>query len=165
MTSKDPQGEAMFGYLSGLCEPLGICDFGTHVASTGMPGLESVIGPFMAARIRAGNSHLGNIFIAREPGGQEFTSEDEETLEMFANQVAMAVTNARRYGEDSATTPGTLPTSSRSPAPATARAPLGPDRAPSDLFTLILERARTSPGASQSVDALRRRCRCPSEGD
>ena len=100
MTSKDPQGEAMFGYLSGLCEPLGICDFGTHVASTGMPGLASVVGPFMAARVRARNSHLGNIFIAREPGGQEFTREDEETLEMFANQAAMAVTNARRYGEE-----------------------------------------------------------------
>ena len=100
MTSKDPQGEAMFGYLSGLCESLGICDFGTDVGSTGMPGLASSVGPFMAARILARNSHLGNIFIAREPAGQEFTSEDEETLEMFANQAAMAVTNARRYGEE-----------------------------------------------------------------
>ena len=100
MASQYSDREAMLTYFSSLCEPLGICDFGSGVVSAGVLEFESPVGPFMAARIRAGNSHLGNIFIGREPGGPEFTGEDVETLEMFANQAAMAVTNARRYGEE-----------------------------------------------------------------
>ena len=100
MASQYSDREAMLTYFSSLCEPLGICDFGSGVVSAGVLEFESPVGPFMAARIRAGKTHLGNIFIGREPGGPEFTGEDVETLEMFANQAAMAVTNARRYGEE-----------------------------------------------------------------
>ena len=100
LASQYPDREAMLTSFSSLCEPLEICDFGTQAASSGISKFESPVGPFMVARIRARKTHLGNIFIGREPDGEEFTSEDEETLEMFANQAAMAVTNARRYGEE-----------------------------------------------------------------
>ena len=43
---------------------------------------------------------MGHIYLGMEPGGQEFTEADEETLQMFASQAAMAITNARIYGEE-----------------------------------------------------------------
>ena len=51
-------------------------------------------------RIRARDKHVGNIYIAEKEGGLNFTREDEETLEMFAAQAGMAITNARRYGSE-----------------------------------------------------------------
>ena len=100
MASRFSDRGAMLTYFSGLCEPLGVCGSGSGVVSAGVLEFESPVGPFMAARIRAGDSHLGNIFIGREPEGREFSGEDGEILEMFANQAAVAVTNARRYGEE-----------------------------------------------------------------
>ena len=43
---------------------------------------------------------VGTIYLAREPGGREFTQEDEETLVMFASQAALVIANARRYREE-----------------------------------------------------------------
>ena len=96
----NPDGRSMFRYLDDLREPLRTRNFDAHAASVGFSGFVPPIGPFMATWIRARNRHLGHIFIGKRPAGQDFTSEDEETLEMFAKQVAMAVTNARRYGEE-----------------------------------------------------------------
>ena len=95
-----PDGSGLFKYLSGLREPLRISDFVAHAASEGFAGFKPPIGTFMGAQIRVGNSHVGNIYIAEKQTGRDFTSEDQETLEMFANHAAMAVTNARRYGEE-----------------------------------------------------------------
>ena len=96
----NPHGRSVFRYLDDLPEPLRIRDFDAHAASVGFAGFVPLIGPFMTTLIRAQNRHLGQIFIGKKPTGQEFTSEDEETLDMFANQAAMAITNARRYGEE-----------------------------------------------------------------
>ena len=43
---------------------------------------------------------MGTIFVGDKHDGSEFTHEDEETVEMFASQAAMALTNARRYGDE-----------------------------------------------------------------
>ncbi|MCE2530209.1 MAG: PAS domain-containing protein [Acidimicrobiia bacterium] len=43
---------------------------------------------------------MGNLHIGDDESGADFTVEDEETLKMFAAQAAMAIANARRYGEE-----------------------------------------------------------------
>ena len=95
-----PQGHAIFEYLSSLREPLRTGDFVAHLASAGLPGFWPQIGAFMGAPIRVRDRQLGTLYIGEAEAGREFTREDEETLEMFANQAAMAITNARRYGDE-----------------------------------------------------------------
>ena len=95
-----PQGHALYLYLSSLREPLRTKDFVAHVAKAGFDGFRPQIGAFMSAPIRVRDRHLGAIYIGEVEPGREFGREDEETLEMFGNQAAMAITNARRYREE-----------------------------------------------------------------
>ena len=50
--------------------------------------------------IRHRGVHVGNFFLAGKAGGQEFTSEDEEFLVLFAAQAATAIANARTYRDE-----------------------------------------------------------------
>ena len=95
-----PEGESLFKYLTGRQEPLRIRDFAAHVRSAGFPGFYLPLGTFLGTKIYAQDKHVGNIYLAEKEGGLDFTREDEETLEMFAAQAAMAITNARRYGDE-----------------------------------------------------------------
>ena len=95
-----PEPVALFKYLTGIQEPLRTRDFVAHIKSLGFPEFHPPIGAFLGAPIRARDKHVGNIYLAEMKGGRDFTREDEETLEMFAAQAAMAITNARRYGDE-----------------------------------------------------------------
>ena len=94
-----PEGLGLFEYLSGLEEPLRISDIASHLGALGMPSfLPSVsISSALVAPIRHLGVGVGTIYLAHEPGGGEFTQEDEETLVMFASQAALVITNARRH--------------------------------------------------------------------
>ena len=98
--SSFPHGRDLFNYLRGLREPLRTGDFVAHAAAAGFPGFRPPIGAFIGTEIRVRDNHVGYISIGDKQNGEEFTNEDEETLEMFANHAAMAVTNARRYGAE-----------------------------------------------------------------
>ena len=95
-----PEGAAIFKYLTELQGPLRTQDFVAHLRAAGFPGFPLPVGTFLGMRIRARDKHVGNIYIAEKEGGLNFTREDEETLEMFAAQAGMAITNARRYGSE-----------------------------------------------------------------
>ena len=75
-------------------------DLAAHTRSVGFPQGYLPARTFVGTRIRDGDKHIGNIYIGERESGLDFTSEDEETLEMFAAQAAMAITNARRYGDE-----------------------------------------------------------------
>jgi len=93
-------GMSVFGYLSGLREPLRTRDFVAHLEAAGFPGFPVKMGNFLSTQIRVRDRHVGNIYIGEKESGGEFTLEDEETLKMFAAQAAMAITNAHRYGKE-----------------------------------------------------------------
>ena len=95
-----PWGAALFKYLTGLQGPLRTQDFVAHVRAAGFPGFILPIGTLLGTKIRARDKHVGNIYLAEKEDGLDFTQENEETLEMFAAQAAMAITNARRYGDE-----------------------------------------------------------------
>ena len=97
---KLPDGPALFQYLSALREPLRIRDLADLTREAGFSENPLPIRAFMSTQIRDRGRHVGNIHIGEKEAGQEFTPEDEETLAMFASQAAMAITNARRYGEE-----------------------------------------------------------------
>ena len=97
-----PEGMAFFPYFSQLEEPLRVEDITSHLGALGLPGLPPAVSlsSALAAPIRHQGVGVGTIYLAHEPGGGEFTQEDEETLVLFASQAAMAIANARRHREE-----------------------------------------------------------------
>ena len=95
-----PNGMALFHYLSRLQTPLRTRDFVAHADLAGFPSFVPAISSFLSAQIGTGSEQVGTIYIGEKERGQDFTFEDEETLELFAAQAATAITNARRYGDE-----------------------------------------------------------------
>ena len=95
-----PNGRALFDYVSRLQKPLRTRDFVAHVELAGFPGFVPPISSFLSVQIGAESGQVGTIYIGEKERGQDFTFEDEETLELFAAQAATAITNARRYGDE-----------------------------------------------------------------
>ncbi|MDE2903092.1 MAG: response regulator [Chloroflexota bacterium] len=95
-----PNGMALFQYLSRLQKPLRTRDYVAHADLAGFPSFVPTISSFLSAQIGAGSDQIGTIYIGEKKRRQDFTFEDEETLELFAAQAATAITNARRYGDE-----------------------------------------------------------------
>ena len=94
-----PQGWALLEFLTSFEEPFRTGDLNSYTRSVGFPDGYLPVNSFLGTRILERNRHIGNIYIGDKESDLEFSREDEETLQMFANQAAMAIANARRYGE------------------------------------------------------------------
>ena len=91
----------VYRYFAGLPEPLRVPDFLGHTRSQGLSEpFPLPVGPFLLAPIRHRGEGVGNIYLAREEGGPEFSREDEETLVLFASQAALVIANARRHRDE-----------------------------------------------------------------
>lgn len=100
-----PDALRLFEYLGSIPEPLRLHDLIGHIRSMGLPEphLPAVVSSpaaFLAAPILHGGERVGNIFLAVTGDERDFTSEDEETLVMFACQAALVIANARRYRDE-----------------------------------------------------------------
>ena len=95
-------GLSFFEYLNTLQQPLRIHDLATHTASLGLPNfsLPIPVHSFLAAPITHRNERIGNIFLGKDEPGKDFGLEDQETLVMFASQVALVIANAHRFREE-----------------------------------------------------------------
>ena len=99
----DPMG--IFDSLGGLAEPLRIPDLLGRLRSLGLPPfpLPAAVGSelsFLAVPVLHRGERVGTIFVGDKAEGAEFSDDDEETLVLFASQVAMVITNARRHREE-----------------------------------------------------------------
>ncbi len=97
-----PQGQQFFDYLSQIPGPLRLADFGEHTARMGLPQFRPPVpvSAFLAVPIRHQGVSVGAIHIAKSGSGETFSSEDENTLVMFASQVALVVVNARCHRDE-----------------------------------------------------------------
>ena len=97
-----PEGMQFFSYFSSIPGSLRVPDFAAHMREMGLPDyrLPVPISSFIAAPLRHRGVSVGNIHVAKDLPGLEFTQEDEETLVMFASQVALVVANARRHRDE-----------------------------------------------------------------
>ena len=95
-----PEGSEFIEYLGAIPGPLRVGDLAAHMRSMGLPEFRPPVpvSSFLAAPIRHGG--VGNIYVAKSDPGQEFSQEDEETLVMFASQVALVIANARRHRDE-----------------------------------------------------------------
>ena len=97
-----PDGQRFFEYICTIPGPVRVADLGSHAKAMGLSELHTPmpVGAFLGVPIRHRGRSVGNINLTKEKDGGEFTQEDEETLVMFASQVALVVSNARRHREE-----------------------------------------------------------------
>ncbi|MCY4116251.1 MAG: response regulator [Caldilineaceae bacterium] len=100
-----PDALKLYEYLGDISEPFRHNDVTGYMRSLGLAEAhlpESLSSPvsFLAAPILHGGERVGNIFLGVKAVEREFTSEDEETLVMFACQAALVLANARRYRDE-----------------------------------------------------------------
>ncbi len=96
-----PEVMALLEFLNRVDEPIMVNDFSEFAAPFQLPDILPPIQSFMAAPIRSRQVHLGNIYLSIDAGGHQFTLEDQELLVMFADQAAIAISNTRRYHDES----------------------------------------------------------------
>ena len=94
------EGMDLLNYLTAIKEPLRISDLTAHTKIVGFPEGYLPVNSFLGLRILDTDKHIGNIYLGDKEGGLEFTQEDEDTLQMFSTQAAIAIANARRYGAE-----------------------------------------------------------------
>ena len=95
-----PDGPRLFEHLRDLPVPLRLRDARAYVRSLGFSSELIVPTSMQGTPMRHRGIHVGNFFLGDKEGGEEFTSEDEEVLMLFAAQAATAITNARAYRDE-----------------------------------------------------------------
>ena len=92
-----PDGLRLFEHLRNLPAPLRLPDLPGFVRSLGFSTEVIYVDTFLATSIRHRGEQAGSFFVGAKEGGQEFTEEDEEVLQLFAAQAATAIANARAH--------------------------------------------------------------------
>ncbi len=95
-----PDGVGIFQLLSSVEGQIRSTDFITYLQSQGFGEFRPHIGAFLGTEISVRDGRVGHIYIGEKEEGGEFTQVDEDTLELFAGQAAVAIVNARRYGAE-----------------------------------------------------------------
>ena len=99
---QNPDGPRLLKYMNGLSGSLRGGDLEELTRSIGLMDFHPPvrITAFMTAPILHQGVRVGNIYVATDDPGGEFTKEDEETLVMFAAQAAQVIANARRHRDE-----------------------------------------------------------------
>ena len=96
-----PDGPRLFAHFRDLPGALRVRDMPAYVESLlGYCPPLNLSKAFQGTPLRYRGIHVGNFFLGEKEGGQDFTSEDEEILVMFAAQAATAIANARKHREE-----------------------------------------------------------------
>lgn len=91
-------GEGMAGKILLSGEPLRVDDYDAWEGRAPQWPI-GFTGPALGVPVKRGSEFLGVITVARNPGKKPFTEEDVDLLQLYANQVAVAIANARLYEE------------------------------------------------------------------
>ncbi len=95
-----PHGLELYEYLREAPQPLRLRDLAAHLSSLGFPDDSTLARTFLGVPICHQGVHVGNFYLADKELRQEFTSEDEEVLVMFASQAGAAIANARKHRDE-----------------------------------------------------------------
>ena len=92
-----PEGPRLFEHLRNLPSMLRVADARAFIRSLGYSVDMIPSESMQATPMRHRGVDVGTFFLGDKAGAQEFTSEDEELLLLFAAQAATAIANARTY--------------------------------------------------------------------
>ena len=94
-----PHGLGLLGLLQREPHALRLRDIKEHPASVGFPPNHPPMRSFLGTPILWRGKALGNLYLTEKQGVAEFTSEDEQAVATLAAQAAIAIENARLYGQ------------------------------------------------------------------
>ena len=92
-----PVGHGLLGVVLREGEHLRLTNIGGDPRSHGFPPNHPAMRSLLAVPIVCKGPFKGNLYLSEKPGGAEFTTSDEETLERFAVQAAIAIDNAHLH--------------------------------------------------------------------
>lgn len=94
-----PTGHGLLGLVISDRRPLRVADIPSHPHSVGFPPDHPPMRTLLAVPLVYQGTVVGSLYLTDRNDGLPFTEEDQETLDRFAAQAAIAVANARLYGE------------------------------------------------------------------
>jgi signal transduction histidine kinase len=92
-----PRGRGILGALIRDARPLRLSDLSEDPRAVGFPPHHPAMRSFLGVPILLRGVAFGNLYLTEKAHGEEFTSEDEELVELLAAQAAVAIENARLY--------------------------------------------------------------------
>lgn len=92
-----PEGHGLLAVVLWQGERLRLDDLNTHPDAVGFPPHHPPMRSLLAVPIIASGRILGNLYLTEKDDLPAFDASDEETLERFATQAALAIENARLH--------------------------------------------------------------------
>src|SRR3954452_15390618 len=92
-----PRGRGILGVLISEEAPLRLHDLSEDRRAVGFPPNHPPMRTFLGVPIHLRGIAYGNLYLTEKTGGDDFTEEDQELVELLASQAAVAIENARLY--------------------------------------------------------------------
>jgi nitrate/nitrite-specific signal transduction histidine kinase len=92
-----PLGKGLLGLILERTEPLRLAQIASYPGSVGFPAGHPPMTSFLGTPIRYKEEVVGSLYLTEKVGGVPFTRSDEEVVQLFGNQAAVAIQNARLY--------------------------------------------------------------------
>jgi len=92
-----PRGRGILGVLIRDAEPLRLAEIADDPRSVGFPPSHPPMKTFLGVPILLRGVAYGNLYLTEKAGGDEFSEEDQEIVQLLAAQAAVAIENARLY--------------------------------------------------------------------
>jgi two-component system, NarL family, sensor histidine kinase DevS len=94
-----PEGLGLLGAIINERKTICIPNIGDDPRSVGFPPGHPPMDSFLGVPIVAGGEMLGNLYLTNKLGSDEFTKIDQDLVELLAAHAAVAIQNARLYGQ------------------------------------------------------------------
>ncbi|HUJ16128.1 MAG TPA: GAF domain-containing sensor histidine kinase [Thermoanaerobaculia bacterium] len=92
-----PVGHGVLGVVLREGQRLRLDEISKHPRSVGFPPNHPMMHTLLAVPIPCKTPFAGNLYLAEKANGEQFTDDDEKTLERFAVQAAIAIDNAHLH--------------------------------------------------------------------
>src|SRR6266581_8768896 len=92
-----PRGRGILGVLIREAAPLRLHDLADDPRSVGFPPNHPPMCSFLGVPVLLRGVAYGNLYLTEKAGGEDFTDDDQELVELLASQAAVAIENARLY--------------------------------------------------------------------
>lgn len=94
-----PKGHGILGLIIDRPESIRLHDVSQHPRSYGFPEGHPPMKSFLGAPIAIHGEIWGNVYLTDKHGGEDFDDGDIDTIRVLARWAAVAIDNARRFGE------------------------------------------------------------------